>query len=86
MHVPEWKLIWFVVMFLELPIFNIQSCERQALLNGTPGSPLANIGNDSRTMRKEGEVLVRVVFDLEARRKPQVFAADAVSLWRFNQN
>jgi hypothetical protein len=37
-------------------------------------------------MRKEGEVLVRVVFDLEARRKPQVFAADAVSLWRFNQN
>jgi hypothetical protein len=56
-------------------------------LGAAPGVlPLANIGNDSRTMRKEGEVLVRVVFDLEARRKPEVFAADAVSLWRFNQN
>ena len=29
-------------------------------------SPLANIGYDSRTMRKDGEAPVRVVFDLEA--------------------
>jgi hypothetical protein len=28
-------------------------------------------------MRKDGEVLKRGIFDLEARRKPQVFAADA---------
>jgi hypothetical protein len=37
-------------------------------------------------MREDGEVLERGVFDLGARRKPRVFAADAVSLWRFNQN
>ena len=37
-------------------------------------------------MCKDGEMLVRVVFDLEARRKPQVFAADAVSLWNFNRS
>jgi hypothetical protein len=37
-------------------------------------------------MRKDGEVLDRGVFDLEARRKPLAFAADAVSLWRFNKN
>src|ERR1035438_2897289 len=49
------------------------------------GLSLANIGNDSRTIRKDGEAPVRVVFDLEARRKPQVFAADAVSLWNFNR-
>jgi hypothetical protein len=36
-------------------------------------------------MRKNGEVLKRGVFDLEVRRKPQAFAADAVSLWRINQ-
>jgi len=36
-------------------------------------------------MRKDGEALERDVFDLEARRKPQVFAPDAVGLWRFNQ-
>jgi hypothetical protein len=47
---------------------------------------LANVGNSSRVMRKDGEVLERGVFDLGARRKPQVFAADAVSRWRFNQN
>jgi hypothetical protein len=51
-------------------------------------SPLAKIGNDSRTMRKDGEELVRVVFDLGARREPQVFAADAVGIniyiWSFN--
>ena len=51
----------------------------------TSGLSLANIGNDSRTIRKDGEAPVRVVFDLEARRKPQVFAADAVSLWNFNR-
>ena len=43
--------------------------------------PLANIGIDSRTIRKDGEVPVRGVFDLGARRKPQAFAADSVSLW-----
>jgi hypothetical protein len=37
-------------------------------------------------MRKNGKVLARGVFDLEARRKPRAFAADAASLWRFNQN
>jgi hypothetical protein len=47
---------------------------------------VANIENDSRTMRKDGEVPVRVVFDLGARRKPQAFAADAVSLWIFNRS
>jgi hypothetical protein len=36
--------------------------------------PLAKIGNDSRTTRKKGEVLMRGVFDLEARRKPQAFS------------
>jgi hypothetical protein len=36
--------------------------------------PLANIGNDSRKTLK---MLMRAVFDLEARRKPQAFAADA---------
>ena len=39
--------------------------------------PLANIGNDSRTTLKMGKMLMRAVFDLEARRKPQAFAADA---------
>jgi len=47
--------------------------------------PLANIGIDSRTIRKDGEVPVRGVFDLGARRKPQAFAADSVSLWNFNR-
>jgi hypothetical protein len=37
-------------------------------------------------MRKDGEVLERGVFGLGARRKPQVFTANTVSLWRFNQN
>jgi len=37
-------------------------------------------------MRNNVEVLKRGVFDLEARRKPQAIAADAVSLWRLNQN
>jgi hypothetical protein len=46
----------------------------------------ANIGNGSRTMRRDGEVPVRVVFDLGARREPQAFAADAVSLWIFNRS
>jgi len=49
-------------------------------------SSLAKIGNAPRTMHKKDEALKRGVFDLEARRKPQVFAADAVSLWRLNQN
>ena len=31
-------------------------------------------------------MLARGVFDLEVRREPQMFAADAVSLWRFNRN
>jgi hypothetical protein len=47
---------------------------------------VAKIGNDSRTMRRDGEAPVRVVFDLGARRKPQAFAADAVSLWVFNRS
>jgi hypothetical protein len=34
-------------------------------------------------MRKNGAVLMRGVFDLEVRRKPQAFAADAVSLMDF---
>jgi hypothetical protein len=38
----------------------------------------------SRTMRKHGELFVRDVFDLGVRRKPQAFAADAVSLWILN--
>jgi hypothetical protein len=37
-------------------------------------------------MRKGGEALERGVFDLGVTRKPQAFEADAVSLWRFNQN
>jgi hypothetical protein len=37
-------------------------------------------------MRSDGEVLERGVFGFGATRKPQVFAADAVSLWGFNQN
>ena len=37
-------------------------------------------------MRRDGEVPVRVVFDLGARRKPQAFAADAVILWIFNRS
>jgi hypothetical protein len=37
-------------------------------------------------MRKNCEMLKRRVFDLEARRKPKAFAADAVSLWRLNQS
>jgi len=49
-----------------------------SLICTTPGLPLAKIGNDSRTMRKDCEELVRVVFDLGVRREPQVFAADAV--------
>ena len=49
-------------------------------------SPLANIGNDSRTTLKMGKMLMRAVFDLEARRKPQAFAADAMSLWILNQS
>ena len=51
------------------------------------GSPLAKIGNASRTMRKDGKVLERGVFDLEVRRKPQAFAAVAViilGLWILN--
>ena len=48
--------------------------------------PLANIGNDSRTTLKMGKMLMRAVFDLEARRKPQAFAADAMSLWILNQS
>jgi hypothetical protein len=43
----------------------------------TSESPLRNIGNDSRTTLKMGKMLMRGVFDLEARRKPQAFAADA---------
>ena len=50
------------------------------------GLPLANIGNDSRTTLKMGKMLMRAVFDLEARRKPQAFAADAMSLWILNQS
>jgi len=44
-------------------------------------SPLANIGNDSFTMRKAGEDLVGVVFDLEVRRKPQAFAAVLTNIY-----
>ena len=36
--------------------------------------------HDSCTIRKDGEELVRVVFDLEVRRKPQAFAAVAVGI------
>jgi len=51
-----------------------------------PGWSLAKIGNASRTMRKDGEVLERGVFDLEARRKPQGFAAVLINtcIWNFN--
>jgi hypothetical protein len=43
-------------------------------------SPLSNIGSASRKKREViGMICVRGVFDLEARRKPQAFAADAVS-------
>jgi hypothetical protein len=35
-----------------------------------PVSPLAKIGNASRTMRKNGEVLKRGVFYSKVRRKP----------------
>src|ERR1017187_334754 len=45
-----------------------------------PGLPLANIGNASASES------IRGVFNLKARRKPQAFAADAVSLWRLNQS
>ena len=45
--------------------------------------PLAKIGNDSCTIRKDGEELVRVVFDLEVRRKPQAFAAVAVGIDKY---
>jgi hypothetical protein len=48
--------------------------------------PLANIGNASRSMNKDSELIVRGVFDLGVRRKPQAFAADAVSLWILNPN
>ena len=34
----------------------------------------------------EAESLARGAFDLNTRRKPQAFAADAVSLWRLNQS
>jgi hypothetical protein len=37
-------------------------------------------------MRRDGEVPVRIVFDLGARGKPQAFAADAVSRWIFNRS
>jgi hypothetical protein len=43
-------------------------------------SPLAKIGNDSGRMRRDGEFLLRVVFDLEVRRKPRAFAAGAVGI------
>jgi hypothetical protein len=33
---------------------------------------------------RRGELFVRGVFDLGVRRKPQAFAADAVSLWSVN--
>ena len=52
--------------------------EWRATHSVTPESPLAKIGNDSRTLLKKGEVLVRGVFDLEVRREPQAFLADAV--------
>jgi hypothetical protein len=37
-------------------------------------------------MNKDSELIVRGVFDLGVRRKPQAFAADAVSLWILNPN
>ena len=46
----------------------------------TPVSALAKIGNDSGRMRRDGEFLLRVVFDLEVRRKPRAFAAGAVGI------
>jgi hypothetical protein len=49
-------------------------------------SPLAKIGNASKTSLSKPLNLVRGVFDLEVRRKPQAFAADAVSLWILNQS
>jgi hypothetical protein len=48
--------------------------------------PLAKIGNASKTSLSKPLNLVRGVFDLEVRRKPQAFAADAVSLWILNQS
>jgi hypothetical protein len=53
-------------------------------LGSSGGLPLASSGNASRTMRKGGELFVRGVFDLGVRRKPQAFAAEAVSLWILN--
>ena len=65
---------------------SLSTCEARSAVPGV--LPLAKIGNDTRTMRKDGEELVRVVFDLGARREPQVFAADAVGIniyiWSFN--
>jgi hypothetical protein len=43
------------------------------------GLSSAKIGGNSRTIRKDGEKLVRVVFGLEVRRKPPAFAALAVT-------
>ena len=60
---------------------SLSTCEARSAVPGV--LPLAKIGNDSRTMRKDGEELVRVVFDLGVRRKPQVFAADAVGIYMY---
>jgi hypothetical protein len=57
-----------------------------ASMVATDVSPLAKIGSASRTMPKEATVLLRGAFDLGVRRKPEAFAADAVSLWRLNQS
>ena len=47
-------------------------------------SPSAKIGNAWRGMPKDGELFARGVLGLGVRRKPQEFAADAVSLWTVN--
>ncbi|HEY1985693.1 MAG TPA: hypothetical protein VGG85_09805 [Terracidiphilus sp.] len=41
--------------------------------------------NISRTRKKDG-LRLSDVFDWEARRELQAFAADAVRLWMFNRN
>ena len=46
-----------------------------------PGeSPLAKIGNDSRTIGKDGEELVRVVFDLGGKKEAAGAAVAVISL------
>jgi hypothetical protein len=45
----------------------------------TPGWSLALIGNASGTVLGRSRISIRGVFDEETRRKPLVFAAEAVS-------